>query len=38
LKIKRKSLKKKKQDNETLENIKTRYKEKDPKAIEEYCD
>jgi len=28
----------KKRDNEALENIKIRYREKDPKAIEEYCD
>jgi len=28
----------KRRDNEALENIKLRYKEKDPKAIEEYCD
>jgi len=28
----------KQRDNEALENIKSRYKEKDPKAIEEYCD
>jgi len=28
----------KKRDNEALENIKTRYNEKNPQAIEEYCD
>lgn len=28
----------KRRDNEALENIKSRYTEKDPKAIEEYCD
>jgi restriction system protein len=28
----------KRRNNEALENIKSRYKEKDPKAIEEYCD
>ncbi len=28
----------KQRDNEALENIKARYTEKDPKAIEEYCD
>lgn len=28
----------KQRDNEALENVKSRYKEKDPKAIEEYCD
>ena len=28
----------KQRDNEALENIKSRYKEKGPKAIEEYCD
>jgi len=28
----------KQRDNEALENIKARYKEKDQKAIEEYCD
>ena len=30
--------KEKQRDNEALENIKSRYNEKDPKAIEEYCD
>jgi len=28
----------KKRDNEALENIKSRYKEKDARAVEEYCD
>jgi len=37
--IKKKEFEEEKQrDNEALENIKSRYKEKDPKAIEEYCD
>jgi restriction system protein len=30
--------KEKQRDNEALENVKLRYNEKDPKAIEEYCD
>lgn len=30
--------KEKQRDNEALENIKIRYKNKDPRAIEEYCD
>ncbi|MCP4118640.1 MAG: restriction endonuclease [Desulfobacteraceae bacterium] len=37
--IKKKKFEEEKQrDNETLENIKSRYKENDPGAIEEYCD
>jgi len=37
--IKKKEFEEEKQrDNEALENIKSRYRDKDPKAIEEYCD
>lgn len=37
--IKKKEFEEEKQrDNEALENIKSRYRDKDPKAVEEYCD